>query len=155
MTTFDLTASTRVLDHSHRLDVEFARLTTLTSGGPIDLYLDGEGRIAAYFEGLVVRGAPYSGRTGYTPQGALCLLDLRRTDLGFTSSVTNAARAKALEIVNHAIVCARFHGHLDTLSKATEDLRIRRERRDLNAERDTLLTRIAEIDRALAALSTP
>jgi len=149
-----MTATHVTLDHSHRLDVEHARLTTLTSGGPIDLYLDGTGHIAAYFEGLVVRGAPYSGRTSYTPQGALCLLDLRRTDLGFTGTVTNAARAKALEIVNHAIVCARFQGHIDTLSKATEDRRIRCERRDLNAERDALLTRLAEIDRGLAALPT-
>ena len=149
-----MTATHVTLDHSHRLDVEHARLTTLTSGGPIDLYLDGTGHIAAYFEGLVVRGAPYSGRTSYTPQGALCLLDLRRTDLGFTGTVTNAARAKALEIVNHAIVCARFQGHIDTLSKATEDRRIRCERRDLNAERETLLARLAEIDRGLAALPT-
>lgn len=143
-----------VLDHSHRLCVEYARLTALTSGGPIDLYLDGTGHIAAYFEGLVVRGAPYSGRTSYTPQGALCLLDLRRTDLGFTAGVTNAARVKALEIVNHAIVCARFHGHLDALSKATEDRRIRCERRDLTDERATLLVRLAEIDTAIAALPT-
>lgn len=155
MNTFPLTTNTRVLDHSHRLDVEHARLTTLTSGGPIDLYLDGTGHIAAYFEGLVVRGAPYSGRTSYTPQGALCLLDLRRTDLGFSAAVTNAARAKALEIVNHAIVCARFAGHLDTLRKATEDMNTRRERRRLVAERQTLLTRLAEIDRGLAALPTP
>ena len=150
-----MTATHVTLDHSHRVDVESARLTTLTSGGPIDLYLDGTGRIAAYFEGLVVRGAPYSGRTNYTPQGALCLLDLRRTDLGFTACVTNAARAKALEIVNHAIVCARFAGHLDTLRKATEDMNTRRERRRLVAERQTLLTRLAEIDRGLAALPTP
>lgn len=143
-----------VLDHSHRLCLDFARLTTLTSGGPIDLYIEGEGRVAAYFEGLVVRGAPYSGWTGYTPQGALCLLDLRRTDLGFTAGVTNAARAKALEIVNHAIVCARFHGHIDALKKATEDRRIRCERANLTAERDTLIARLAEIDLALAALPT-
>ena len=149
-----MTATHVTLDHSHRVDVESARLTTLTSGGPIDLYLDGTGRIAAYFEGLVVRGAPYSGRTNYTPQGALCLLDLRRTDLGFSAAVTNAARAKALEIVNHAIVCARFAGHLDTLRKATEDMNTRRERRRLVAERQTLLARLAEIDSALAALPT-
>jgi hypothetical protein len=142
------------LDHSHRLCLEYARLTTLTSGGPIDLYLDSEGRASSYFEGLVVRGVPYSGRTGYTPQGALCLLDLRRTDLGFSGTVTNAARAKALEIVNHAIVCARFHGHLDALSKATEDRRIRCERRELTDERATLVARLAEIDRGLAALPT-
>lgn len=155
MTSFDLTASTRVLDHSHRLCLEYARLTTLTSGGPIDLYIDGEGRPSTYFESLVVRGAPYSGRTGYTPQGAFCVLDMRRTDLGYSVGVTNAARAKALEIVNHAIVCARFAGHLDTLRKATEDRRIRCERRCLVAERQTLLTRLAEIDRGLAALLTP
>ena len=149
-----MTATHVTLDHSHRLDVEHARLTTLTSGGPIDLYLLDDGRPAAYFEGLVVRGAPYSGRTGYTPQGALCLLDLRRTDLGFSAAVTNAARAKALEIVNHAIVCARFAGHLDTLRKATEDMNTRRERRRLVAERQTLLARLAEIDSALAALPT-
>ena len=144
-----------VLDHSHRLCLEYARLTTLTSGGPIDLYLDGgHGRASTYFEGLVVRRVPYSGRTGYTPQGARCLLDLRRTDLGFSGTVTNAARAKALEIVNHAIVCARFHGHIDALSKATEDRRIRCERRDLTDERATLVARLAEIDRGLAALPT-
>ncbi len=143
-----------VLDHSHRLCLELARLTTLTSGGPIDLYIEGEGRVAAYFEGLVVRGAPYSGWTGYTPQGDPCVRDLRRTDLGFTASVTNAARAKALEIVNHAIVCARFHGHIEALKKATEDRRIRCERRDLTDERTALLTRLAEIDSALAALPT-
>lgn len=143
-----------VLDHSHKLCLEYARLTTLTSGGPIELYLDSEGRPSTYFESLVVRGAPYSGRTGYTPQGALCLLDLRRTDLGFTDKVTNAARAKALEIINHAIVCARFHGHLDMLRKATEDMSLRRERHNLETERQTLLARLAEIDRGLAALPT-
>ena len=150
-----MTATHVTLRPSHRVDVASARLPTRSSGGPIDLYLDGTGRIAAYFEGLVVRGAPYSGRTNYTPQGALCLLDLRRTDLGFSAAVTNAARAKALEIVNHAIVCARFAGHLDTLRKATEDMNTRRERRRLVAERQTLLTRLAEIDRGLAALPTP
>ena len=149
-----MTATHVALDHSHRLCLEYARLTTLTSGGPIDLYLDSEGRASTYFEGLVVRGVPYSGRTGYTPQGALCLLDLRRTDLGFSGTVTNAARAKALEIVNHAIVCARFQGHLDALSKATEDMSVRRERHNLEAERQTLLTRLTEIDRGLAALPT-
>ena len=143
-----------VLDHSHRLCLQYARLAVATEGGQIDLYLDSTGRVGAYFEGLRLRGAPYSARTGYTPQGALCLLDLRRTDLGFSDRVTNAARAKALEIVNHAIACARFNGHLDMLSKATDDLRVRSERRTLTSERETLLARLAEIDRGLAALPT-
>jgi hypothetical protein len=141
------------LDHSHRLCLEYARLTALTSGGPIDLYIEGEGRVAAIFDGLVVRGAPYSGWSSYTPQGVRCLRDLRRTDLGFTSNVTSAARGAVLTAVNHAITCA--HDHLDALNKATADRGVRCKRRDLTAERETLLARLAEIDRGLAALEAP
>jgi hypothetical protein len=149
----------RALDSCHGLCEKYAALHCAVAGGTLELFINVDAMhyvapnsVGARFENLLIGTRPYTGRVLLNTFGVYCVHNMTRSDVGSAVKTSEAAKRAVVAVVSDAVSRAQAFGHIETLRRCATERTRRVDRAYLETERDTLVKRLADIERELAAL---